>query len=157
MRLTDFCDLSLRVLIYVALQSQERATISDITQAYRVSRNHLVKVVQHLGALGYLETFRGRGGGVRLAPGTLELRLGQVVRQCEPDFQMVECFGPAERNCVLSNACALQNKLTEALDAFMRVLDSVTLGEMVKAPSPMVVRLFPAGSVGPHRRLRDLH
>lgn len=154
MRLTDFTDFSLRVLIYLALAPDSRVTIDEINSRYRVSRHHLTKVVQRLGQLGYVETVRGRGGGLRLAQGALTTPVGRLVRQFEADFRMVECFAPSGRGCVLENACTLQNKLSEALDAYLKVLDSVTLADLVRAPSPMTIRLFPATLTPTQRPVR---
>jgi Rrf2 family nitric oxide-sensitive transcriptional repressor len=143
MRLTDFTDYSLRVLIYLAMRPDTRATIDEITAAYKVSRNHLVKVVHRLGQQGYVETLRGRGGGLRLAPGAMAVTLGEVVRRCEPDFRLVECFEGAGDGCVIAGTCALQHALVAALDAYLEVLDSTTLADLVRRSGPAQVRLFP--------------
>ena len=95
MRLTTFTDYCLRALIFVALKGEELATIEEIAARHRINRNHLVKVVFRLGQLGYLDTMRGKGGGIRLAKDPARIKLGILVRQTEEDFALVECFqGP---------------------------------------------------------------
>jgi Rrf2 family nitric oxide-sensitive transcriptional repressor len=92
MRLTAYTDYSLRVLMRLALRPQELTTIADIARAYRISEHHLMKVVHQLGRAGYIETVRGRGGGLRLARDPTAIWLGDVVRRTEPDLDLVECF-----------------------------------------------------------------
>src|SRR5580698_3496258 len=92
MRLTDYTDYSLRVMLYLAVREEGLAKIQDISDAYGISKNHLMKVVQRLGELGWVETVRGRNGGLRLNPRTLTLSIGEVVRKTENDFSIVGCF-----------------------------------------------------------------
>jgi len=135
MRLTDYTDYSLRVMLYLALRRESMATIQEISDAYGVSKNHLMKVVQRLGELGWVDTVRGRNGGLRLAPASLDLTVGAVVRETENDFSLVGCF-PDEhgdrRGCVIEPQCRLKHALAAARDAFLAELDRHTIGELAQ-------------------------
>jgi len=130
MQLTLYTDYSLRVLLYLALQ-EEGATISEISERYNISRNHLVKIVHNLGRLGFIDTVRGRGGGMRLAKPPKDIVLGQVVAQVEPHFHLVECFDRDQNTCVIAPSCKLKHVLFEAHRAFMAVLEQYTLADLV--------------------------
>jgi Rrf2 family nitric oxide-sensitive transcriptional repressor len=133
MRLTAYTDYSLRVLIYLGLRGEGLATISDLSKTYGLSANHLMKIIHNLGKLGYIETVRGRGGGMKLAGAPEEINLGQVVRQMEPDFAIAECFDPERRaDCVITPACRLQLVLGKAVEAFLDVLDNHTLADLLQ-------------------------
>jgi Rrf2 family nitric oxide-sensitive transcriptional repressor len=131
MRLTRYSDYSLRVLMYLAVRPGHLATIDEISQAYGISRAHLMKVVHELGRAGFLETTRGRGGGLRLARAVDEIIVGDVVRQTEDKMDLVECFDPATSECRIETVCALRDALEEALDAFLTTLDGYTLADLV--------------------------
>jgi len=135
MRLTSFTDYSLRVLIYLGAHQGDShlATIGDIASAYGISENHLMKVVHHLGQQGYVETVRGKGGGMRLARQPELINLGGVVRGAEVDLAIVECFQPGNDRCPIAPACALQGVLRGALDAFLDVLDRKTLADLLSS------------------------
>ncbi len=132
MRLTAYTDFSLRVLIYLALHPGRRPTIAEIAQRYAISRAHLMKVVYRLGLMGYVETTRGKGGGLTLAKRLEEITVGEIVRQTEPDMALVACFDPDAPACVIAPACRLKSKLAEARAAFLKVLDDCTLAEVVE-------------------------
>src|SRR5690554_6229130 len=135
-RLTNYTDYSLRVLIYLAAKgTKELATITEISDAYNISRNHLVKVVHELGKLGVITTIRGRGGGIKLAMLPEDINIGHVVRQTEEDFKLVECFGENPGACVLTPICGLKGILNEALSAYLTVLDQYTIADIVKNPA----------------------
>jgi len=129
MQLTLYTDYSLRVLLYLSLQ-EESVTISEISDRYKISRNHLVKIVHNLGRLGYIQTTRGRGGGILLAKPPSEIVLGKLVAQVEPNFHIVECFDGARNACVLTPACSLKKVLADAHRAFMDVLNQYTLADL---------------------------
>ena len=131
MRLTTFTDYCLRVLTYAALKEGELATIDEIVDRYDINRNHVVKVVFRLGQLGYLDTIRGKGGGVRLARNPAKVNLSTLIRQTEEDLAIVECFGD-DCLCVIEPACVLRKALREALDAFFATLERYTLADLLK-------------------------
>ncbi len=131
MRLTTYTDYTLRTLMYLGVCGEARVTIEDIATAYGISRNHLTKIVHELGRDGYLETSRGRGGGIRLARPAAEINIGEVVRRCERQNALVECFGSGNRCCITS-VCMLRSALAEAQESFMLVLDGYTLADLVR-------------------------
>jgi len=131
MRLTRYSDFSLRVLMYLAVRPAHLATIEEISQAFGISKAHLMKVVHELGRAGFVETTRGRGGGLRLACALDEVTVGDVVRQMEDKLDLVECFDPATNRCLITPVCALRGVLEEALDAFLETLDGYTLEDLV--------------------------
>ena len=131
MRLTTYSDYALRVMMYLAIHSDRRCTIKEISDAYSISKNHLMKLVQDLSHLGLIESTRGRSGGLTLGKPPEEIRLGQVVRQTENDFDLVECFAAKPNQCRISPACHLQAMLAEALNSFLTTLDRYTLADLV--------------------------
>ncbi|MGR3905462.1 Rrf2 family transcriptional regulator [Burkholderia sp. SR8] len=143
MRLTDYTDYSLRVMLYLAVRGEGLATIQEISDAYGISKNHLMKVVQQLGELGWVDTVRGRNGGLRLFSESLKLTVGQVVRATESDFALVGCFAAdgESRGCVIEPQCRLKGVLAAARDAFFAELDRHTIGELAAPASPLVALL----------------
>lgn len=131
MRMTSFTDYSLRVLMYLSLKEGELTTISEIAERYAISRNHLMKVVYELGRLGYIETVRGKHGGMRLRQAPGQINVGEVVRRMENNLSLVECFG-AENYCRLTPSCVLHDVLDEALQAFLAVLDRYSLADLLR-------------------------
>jgi Rrf2 family nitric oxide-sensitive transcriptional repressor len=135
MRLTRHTDNALRALIYLGIHSDEApARIADISRRMGMSEDHLAKVVARLAQLGYVETTRGRDGGVRLAKPPATIIVGDVVRATEDNMNLVECFDPATNQCPIAPACALAPALDEALTAFLTVLDTYTLADFVNKP-----------------------
>lgn len=132
MRLTDYTDYSLRTLMYLGLNRDRLVTIQDIADAYGISKSHLMKVVHQLGVAGFVETVRGRHGGLRLGKEPLEINLGQVVRSTEPDFAMAACLGRTGEGCVIAPACELRDVLRQATGAYFGVLDGVTLDQLLR-------------------------
>ena len=128
MRLTRYTDYAMRVLLYVGAQDDARLSpISEISRAYGISQNHLMKVVNDLVNAGYLESVRGRFGGIRLAKPAAEINVGAVVRHTEEGFDLVDCG-----SCIIAPACGLTGALAEALTAFMQVLDGYSLDDLLK-------------------------
>jgi Rrf2 family nitric oxide-sensitive transcriptional repressor len=133
MRLTYQADYALRLLMFLALQRDERSSIREAAERYGVSENHLMKVTQRLAALGFVDALRGRGGGIKLARTPASISLGAVVRAMEPDFALVECMGE-DNTCPISTACTLRGILDEARGAFLEVLDRYTLADVMERP-----------------------
>lgn len=131
MRLTAHTDYSLRTLMYLAVKKEGLATIDDIAEAYGISGNHLMKVVHELGLAGYIQTVRGRQGGMRLARPPGDINIGEVVRRTENDLNVAVCFVEAG-GCAIQPCCVLQQALREALKAFLTVLDDYTLADLVR-------------------------
>lgn len=132
MQLTRFTDYSYRVLIYLAREADGLATIDEIAAAYGISRNHLMKVVHRLSMAGYVETVRGKGGGMRLARPAREIPLGQVARDMEENMHIVQCLDDTFRNCTLLPSCVLKSALIEARANFLATLDRYTLADLAK-------------------------
>lgn len=130
MELNQFTDYSLRVLIFVALRKGELASIREIATAFSISENHLVKVVHNLSKLGYLETFRGRGGGMKLALEPEKIHLREVVEAIEP-LAVVACLPPRKGTCCIKGVCELQSVLHRATQAFLSELEPLTLADLV--------------------------
>ena len=126
MKLTLFTDYSIRVLLYLGAEPDRLCSIGEIAQAYDVSQNHLMKVVNKLANEGYVESVRGRFGGIRLGKAPEAINLGAVVRQTEDGFNLVDCS-----DCVVAPACGVTGVLGEALGAFLAVLDRYTLADML--------------------------
>ncbi len=137
MRLTTYTDYSLRVLMFLVLRGEELVTIAEIAKTYGISKNHLMKVVYQLGLAGYVETVRGKGGGMRLARRPQDIVLGEVVRRTEPDMALVPCFAPDDTSCTIFPSCALRGVLAGARDAFLSVLDRHTLADLVRTRAPL--------------------
>lgn len=130
MKLTNYSDYALRILIYLGLKKEKLSTITEISDCYHISRNHVVKIVHHLGQLGYLDTARGKYGGIRLARAPEMINIGEVIRHTETSMDLVECFGE-QNTCVICNSCVLRSIIAEALAAFMAVLDGYTLADLM--------------------------
>jgi Rrf2 family nitric oxide-sensitive transcriptional repressor len=132
MRLTSYTDYSLRSLMYLAMNRDHLVTIGEIAQTHNIAKNHLTKVIHHLGQLGFVETVRGRSGGLRLAREPGDIRIGEVVRHTETDFYMASCFDESAAGCLYSAGCELRGALAQATKAYLDVLDAVTLEQMVQ-------------------------
>lgn len=127
MRLTSFTDYSLRTLVHLGMNRDRLVTIQEIAETHSISKNHLMKVVHQLGVAGYLDTVRGRNGGLRLQREPSEINIGTVVRLTETDFYMAECFDSNSNSCPLSANCRLKHALATATFAYLAVLDAQTL------------------------------
>lgn len=136
MRLTKYSDFALRTLIYLA-SADRRCTIDEIAQSYVIPKNHLVKVVNQLATLGFIQSTRGKGGGLELAYEPAAINLGEVVRATEQSFDLVECFS-SENQCVLTPSCKLAAIFEQALDQFLAVIDDYTLEDLL-APKVKVL------------------
>jgi len=137
MRFTLHTDYGLRVLLYAAAHPDRVVTTSEIGAAYGISKHHLVRVAQSLRDGGYLELKTGRSGGLVLARAPAEISIGAVVRALEPDLRLVECFDPATSTCPIAPVCGLSGALRDARDAFLAVLDQVSLGQALGKGNPV--------------------
>ena len=133
MRLTDYTDYTRRVLLFCALHPERSVTIAELADSHAVSKNHLMKIVNDLARQGLLQTTRGRGGGLRLLKPADEIRIGDVVRQTETDFRLVECFDKAHDTCTLTPNCQLKAVFGSALQSYLAELDKVTLADVTRA------------------------
>ncbi|MFC5496976.1 RrF2 family transcriptional regulator [Caenimonas terrae] len=134
MRLTNMTDYALRLLIFLAQQPQRLCTIAEVARSHAISEAHLMKITHQLALTGWIETVRGKGGGMRLARAPRDIVLGDLVRSIEPDFFMVECFAPGSR-CVLTGNCRLTGVIDGALRSFMQHLDGHTLADILPTPA----------------------
>ena len=141
MRLTKYTDYALRTLIYIGVNQDRTCTIPEIAQSYDISRNHLMKIVHQMGKAGFIETVRGRGGGIRLGRAPALITVGEIVRVTEEDLNVVECFDPAKNQCQISTACVLSSSIGNALAAFLEVLDKVTLDDVIRPEKELAILL----------------
>ncbi|MEJ2433622.1 MAG: Rrf2 family transcriptional regulator [Pseudolabrys sp.] len=151
MRLTVYTDYALRLLMYLAVKDDGLATISEVAARYAISKNHLMKVAHQLGLAGYVETVRGRSGGLRLAKPPNAIRLGDVVRHTEQDMALVPCLEPVAAPCAIGACCKLRGALEQAGAAFIEVLDGYSLGDLVKPRAPLrrLLAIEPASAPRP--------
>lgn len=160
MRLADYTDYTMRVLMYCAAHPQRLVTIGELAAEHGISRNHLMKIVTDLGRQGLLQTLRGRGGGVRLSQDPAQIRVADVIRAAETDFRLVECFDARRSRCTLTPTCRLKGVLEDAMAAYFGVLERKTLADLLPpAPAPQsaaapirLVRTPPPAPARPRRR-----
>jgi Rrf2 family nitric oxide-sensitive transcriptional repressor len=141
MNLTYYTNYSLRTMVYLGLHSSSLASITQISEAFGISRNHLIKVVHNLARAGLIKTTRGRGGGLQLARDPREINIGDVVRKTEASFKMVECFDALHNTCPLTPVCELKSIVREAEEAFLHVLDRYTLADLLVRRKQMAALL----------------
>lgn len=146
MRLTNYTNYALRILQMAAIRAPHLVRIDEVAQAHRINRAHLTKVVHQLGQAGFLDTVRGPRGGLRLARPAAEIVVGDVVRLTEGPIELVECFSAERNTCKLRGVCRLSVKLHEATQAFMAVLDDLTVAEIAANRTDLLARL---GLTGP--------
>lgn len=140
MQLTTHTDYSLRLLMYLAVRDDvQPAHIGDVAASYGISSHHMAKVAQTLVQLGYIHSYRGRGGGVALAVPPTQINIGTLVRQTE-NLQLLECFGP-DSSCPIHPVCQLKHTLGRAQQAFLEVLDDCTLDQVVANKHELQARL----------------
>ncbi|HEY1795982.1 MAG TPA: Rrf2 family transcriptional regulator [Stellaceae bacterium] len=148
MRLTLHTDFALRVLIHVGLQGGRLSTIKGVADSFGISKNHLMKVVHDLGQKGYLDTLRGRNGGIRLMRPPREINIGQVVRDTEDELGIVGCLN-SDGYCRIEECCVLRTAARRATDAFLAVFDTYTLADLIKPQAALSALLFePREAVG---------
>ncbi|WNC67196.1 Rrf2 family transcriptional regulator [Thalassotalea nanhaiensis] len=132
MHITRYTDYSLRVLIYLAINSEQLVTINDIAKSYNISKNHLMKIVQQLNLKGYLLAIRGKNGGIKLNKPPALINIGALVRELEDSNKLVECFGE-NNQCVITPGCQLKQIFAQAQQSFYQTLDKFTLSDLVGA------------------------
>ncbi|KEJ90770.1 RrF2 family transcriptional regulator [Sulfitobacter donghicola] len=143
MKLTNYSNYAMRSLQLAALKAPDLVRIEDVARVHNLSRPHIMKIVHELGRAGYLETVRGRGGGFRLARPAEEIVVGEVVRITEGPLDVVECFNSEKNTCPLMGVCVLSNKMQEATNAFMAVLDDLTVADIAANRGELMARLAP--------------
>ena len=132
MRLTLRTNLAARVLMFCGVNTDQTVRSSEIAEATNASGNHLSQVIHKLQQFGYVETRRGRGGGLMLARKPEAISIGALFRDFEAEVPFTECFDAANNNCPLIETCRLNTYIKKALDAFYSELDEVTLADLVK-------------------------
>lgn len=138
MRLNRFSDNAMRCLMVLGLHREEFLPVNSIAVQMHMSHEHLVKVIRKLSELGYVETQRGRHGGVRLYKSPTDIRLGELIRSTEGSLALVECFEGAGNTCPVTSACRLAPMLDEALQSFFAVLDRYTLADALSNGAELV-------------------
>jgi Rrf2 family nitric oxide-sensitive transcriptional repressor len=136
MQLTRHTDYALRVLIYLGSHRDRLCSIHEVASVYRISQNHLMKVVNHLAHYGAVEALRGRAGGIRLAKAPADINIGALVRSTEARLDLLDCD-----SCLISPACVLTGVLDQAMAAFFKVLDAYTLEDVLATRGDML-KLF---------------
>jgi len=141
MQLTQYTDYSLRVLIFLGINPGRRCTITEISEAFNINRNHLVKVVHHLSSTDWVKTIRGKSGGMELGLPADQINLGDVVNHTEPNSILLECFDVETNTCPILPACALRHALYRAQKAFMDVLASYSLEDVLQNKTEITMML----------------
>ena len=137
MKLTTYTDFGLRTLMYLAtLPEGKLSSVAHVAKLYDVSRNHLVKVVNQLAREGYIHAIRGKNGGIRLAHPSGDINVGQVIRSLENNLNGIDCGSPA---CYLVKVCRLKDALKEAMEAFLGVMESYTLADLISNRDELMV------------------
>lgn len=136
MRLTLHTDYALRVLMYVGVKRDGVSTIPEIVEGFAISKGHVMKVVHHLAQKGYLETTRGKRGGMRLARKPEQINIGAVVRDMEEELGVLGCLQGRKDYCRIEECCLLRSALRDATNAFLATLDRYTLQDLIK-PRPL--------------------
>lgn len=141
MQLTEHTDIGFRILILLTAGAPERFSSATLAQRYGLSHSHVQKVIQSLQAAGFVQTFRGRGGGVQLAREPGDMLLGDVVRALEPHLDFVACFRAGTSSCKLDGGCALTGALARAKEAMLAELDKTSIADVARS-SPAVAPLL---------------
>lgn len=152
MHLSTFTDYALRVLIYAAARSPDQVSLTELAEAYGISRNHLIQVVRKLAHLEYLHTTRGRGGGIQLGRPAQTITVAEIVEATEPGFEMAQCFQknqPGHHRCRLTPVCVLRGVLSEATQSFLDTLAGTTLADIVANREEVLGALGTPASQGP--------
>ena len=149
MKLTSYTNYALRSLQFAALHAPHLVRVDDVVRVHGLARPHIVKIVHALGQAGYLETVRGRGGGFRLARPADQINVGAVVRLMEGPLDIVECFNPEQNTCPLIGICRLSRALQTATQAFLAVLDDLSIADIAANRGALLDRIAQrAGALG---------
>lgn len=143
MRLKSYSNYAMRCLQLAAIKAPDLVRIEDVARIHNLSRPHVMKIVHALGKAGYLETVRGRSGGFRLGQPAQQIVVGDVIRTTEGPLDVVECFNPDKNTCPLIGVCVLSQKFQEATDAFMAVLDDLTIADISANKGQLLDRIAP--------------
>ncbi|MCX4083838.1 Rrf2 family transcriptional regulator [Rickettsia hoogstraalii] len=127
MQLTSFTDYGLRSLIYLASKPERVCSVKEISEYYNISLNHLVKVIHRLAQLGYINSSKGKGGGIKLAFSPSSMKLGDIIEKLEPNMDIVECFNKNTNSCRITNSCQFKHFIKKASEAFIKTLNNYTL------------------------------
>ncbi|TNC93078.1 Rrf2 family transcriptional regulator [Thalassolituus sp.] len=142
MQLNSFTDYALRSLILLSVEGNDRIiSAAEISETFGISRNHLMKVVNKLAQLGYVDTLRGKHGGLKLKMAPVDINIGALIRQTEP-MQLLDC---SEKACHITRACRLKGVLADAKAAFLAVLDKYTLEDVISDNEPLKLLLVSNG------------
>lgn len=128
MEFKHYTNYALRVLLYTAAHNERPVSMKEIAQAYQISLEHLRKVIHHLGKLGYLQTKRGKSGGIRLGPSPEDVRIGDVVIAMEGSTELIDCD---RRPCPLSGICALKCAVNGATQIFVGQLNEHSVATLI--------------------------
>jgi Rrf2 family nitric oxide-sensitive transcriptional repressor len=138
MQLTLFSDYALRLLLYMSVHRERRVALPEISAAYGISQNHLTKVVQRLIDGGWIESVRGRGGGLSLAREPRDISVAAVLRATEPHLNLVECFDAHTNTCPIDGACGLKQALVRAQEAFFSELERYSLADFTPRAAALI-------------------
>jgi Rrf2 family nitric oxide-sensitive transcriptional repressor len=155
LRLTQYSNFALRTLQFVALRAPEIVTVEEVARAHRISKAHLTKVAYELSRRGYVETIRGRKGGMRLARPAEDITVGEIIRWTEAPLELVECFNPETNRCPLQGLCHLSRGIQRALRAFLSVLDDLTVADIALNRNALLGRLERSSAAGESESERE--
>jgi Rrf2 family nitric oxide-sensitive transcriptional repressor len=141
MRLTLHTDYALRVMMFAGAKGDALSTIGEIVEQFDISRGHVMKVVHRLGQKGYLETIRGKNGGIRLARRPGQINVGAIVRDMEEELNVLGCLDGGEEYCRIQRCCVLRSALRDATNAFLATLDRYTIEDLIR-PRHALARLL---------------
>lgn len=141
MKLTSYSNYAMRSLQLAALHSPDLVRVEDVANIHKLSKPHIVKIVHELGKAGFVETVRGRYGGFRLARPAEDIIVGDVIRLTEGSLDVVECFNPDTNSCPLIGVCKLSKAMMKAADAFMAVLDDLTVADIASNRNELLERI----------------
>ena len=136
MRLSLFTNYALRTLMYLGRHSDRLSTVTEISDYYGMSRHHLVKVVHHLGKQDFINTTRGKDGGITLAYPLELINLRDVIEACEKEKALLECFDDGKNSCVISQSCRLKVAFDQAINQFLCELERYTLADLLDQSAP---------------------